>query len=190
MTQLTEDWKRKLLQYARSVIEGRYTGTAPDQANFPDWMKTNAAATFVTLKKAGQLRGCIGSLVAVTSLLSSVHENALHAAFDDYRFSPVTSAELGQLVLEISILSLPQKVSYQNPQELLKILRPGIDGVILRSGSARATFLPQVWEQLPRVEDFLGHLCRKAGLTASCWQTMHPELETYTVEAFSEEDLR
>ena len=88
--------------------------------------------------------------------------------------------------IEVSILTDPQPLSYGDADDLLKKLRPGVDGVILRSGPAGATFLPQVWDQLPNKEDFLGRLCMKAGMAADSWRTLHPEILTYQVQHFSE----
>ncbi|MDP3695676.1 MAG: AMMECR1 domain-containing protein, partial [Desulfocapsaceae bacterium] len=86
----------------------------------------------------------------------------------------------------ISILTRPHPLAYLDGGDLIAKLRPGIDGVILRLGRCSATFLPQVWEQLPQAEEFLGHLCRKAGLADTAWLDSHPEVETYQVQCFEE----
>ncbi|MBI4794027.1 MAG: AmmeMemoRadiSam system protein B [Deltaproteobacteria bacterium] len=142
--------------------------------------------TFVTLNKNGQLRGCIGSIAPVESVASGIRRNAVNAAFDDPRFQPVQRTEFSDLEIEVSILTDPKPLAYKDGKELLAKLRPGVDGVILRQGLASATFLPQVWDQLPRTEEFLGHLCRKAGLSADAWQTGRLEVLTYQVQHFSE----
>lgn len=142
--------------------------------------------TFVTLKINGQLRGCIGNLEATESVRDSVRHNAVNAAFDDYRFKPLTREEFGRVDIEISILTESRPVEYADGNELLAKLRVGIDGVILRKGSASATFLPQVWKQLPKPADFLNHLCLKAGLAASSWQQDRPGILTYQVQYFEE----
>lgn len=144
------------------------------------------SGTFVTLKIDGQLRGCIGNLEPVDSIYDSIHRNALNAAFHDYRFPELTSQELAKVEIDISILTQPQPLKYIDGSDLVAKLRPGIDGVILKLGNCSATFLPQVWEQLPRAEDFLGHLCRKAGLSPTAWQDRHPEVAIYQVQCFKE----
>lgn len=142
--------------------------------------------TFVTLHKYGQLRGCIGTIAPVESIASGIRRNAVNAAFDDPRFQPLQSKEFTDLEIEVSILTDPEPLAYNDGKELLEKLRPGVDGVILRQGLASATFLPQVWDQLPGSEEFLGHLCRKAGLSPDAWQTGRLEVLTYQVQHFSE----
>ena len=142
--------------------------------------------TFVTLKIDGHLRGCIGNLTSSDSLVSGVRRNTINAAFHDPRFSPLSASELDRVTIEISILSNPRPLSYQDAADLLKKLRPNIDGVIIRKQFASATFLPQVWEQLPEPQDFLKHLCMKAGLPADAWQHSRLEVSTYQVQYFEE----
>jgi AmmeMemoRadiSam system protein A len=144
-------------------------------------------ASFVTLTKHGQLRGCIGSLEPRRPLVLDVQENAAAAAFNDPRFPPVRLEELDDLRVEISVLSPPQPLSYDGPDDLIAKLRPGVDGVVIERGWNRATFLPQVWEKLPDPNQFLQHLCLKAYLPADAY--CHPDLDVYTygVEKFEEE---
>ncbi len=142
---------------------------------------------FVTLHKHGQLRGCIGSLSGYRSIVDGVRENAINAAFNDYRFGPVTAEELADLEIEVSILTEPQPLQYDGAEQLLTSLRPGMDGVIIHRGGASATFLPQVWEQLPEPADFLSHLCRKAGLSPQDWRQGGLEVQIYQVQYFAEE---
>jgi len=142
--------------------------------------------TFVTLKIAGHLRGCIGSLTAEESIVDGVKRNAVNAAFHDPRFSPVTVEEIEDVDIEISILTNPQPFEYIDSVDLISKLRVNVDGVILRKGRAGATFLPQVWEQLPRPENFLSHLCVKAGLSANAWENTRLEISTYQVQYFEE----
>jgi AmmeMemoRadiSam system protein A len=143
-------------------------------------------ATFVTLKINGQLRGCIGSLTATEPLSTGIRRNAINAAFHDPRFAPLSANELDQVEIEVSILTEPQLLEYQDDADLIKKLRPHIDGVIIRKGHASATFLPQVWEQLPEIKDFLAHLCMKAGLPQDAWQDPDLEISTYQVQYFEE----
>lgn len=149
----------------------------------------NQRATFVTLKKEGQLRGCIGSLTADEPLSDNVSRNALSAAFHDPRFPPLQPAEWDQIVVEVSVLTPTKPLRYESGEDLPGLLRPHIDGVVLRKGAAGATFLPQVWQQLSRPDDFLAHLCLKAGLPANAWRRGELEIETYQVDSFKEAGL-
>jgi AmmeMemoRadiSam system protein A len=146
-----------------------------------------SCGTFVTLTIDGQLRGCIGNLTANESLTTGVRRNAINAAFHDPRFSPLSASELDCVSIEVSILSEPRPLVYREASDLLKKLRPHIDGVILRKDTASATFLPQVWEQLPQPQDFLKHLCLKAGLASDAWQHSELEVSTYQVQCFVEQ---
>jgi len=140
----------------------------------------------VTLKHKGQLRGCIGNLSASETVSDGVRRNAVNAAFHDPRFSPLTLPELADIAIEVSVLTEPQPLSFTDAQDLLRQLRPTIDGVIIRQGYASATFLPQVWDQLPKKEDFLGHLCLKAGLPREAWKQGKLQVSTYQVQYFEE----
>ncbi len=142
--------------------------------------------TFVTLKIRGQLRGCIGNIAATGSIVDSVRQNAVNAAFHDPRFAPLTAAEFDEVDIEVSILTEPRPLVFSDARDLLSRLRPEKDGVIIRRGSAGATFLPQVWEQLPKPEEFLSHLCLKAGMPADAWKRPGLEVLTYQVQYFEE----
>ena len=143
--------------------------------------------TFVTLHIDGQLRGCIGSLAARESIDDSVKHNAISAAFHDPRFPQLTTEELDSVDFEVSLLSEPLPLEYRDSKDLLSKLRVNVDGVIIRKGSNSATYLPQVWEQLPRPEDFLSYLCKKAGLSSNAWKNTPLEILTYQVQYFEEE---
>lgn len=183
---LTEKQGRLLLTLARETLRYKMgEGTAPTAPSDP--ALSVQAATFVTLKKSGQLRGCIGNLAPVGPLWQGVRDNAINAALNDYRFSALTAEELPIVHLDISILSEALPLSYQDPEELRVKLRPGIDGVILRDGHRSATFLPQVWEQLSSPEQFLDHLCLKAGLPRDRWREKPLDILTYQVQCFAEE---
>ncbi len=141
------------------------------------------AACFVTLHRQGQLRGCIGSLVARQPLAQDVAENAFNAAFRDPRFPPLQSAELADLDLEISVLGTPEDLHFRTEADLIAQLRPGEDGLILEAAGHRGTFLPSVWESLPEPADFFRHLKQKAGLPMDFWSAdMH--IQRYDTEAF------
>ena len=178
---------KELLKLARRTISLELGSAVGDEPVLADPIFAQPAATFVTLKIKNQLRGCIGSLTPQGSLAENVRNNAINAAFHDFRFGPLRREELATVHIDISILTEPKELSYDRGEDLLKKLRPGVDGIILRLGSASATFLPQVWQQLPEPEQFLGHLCRKAGLSADCWRDQYPVIEVYQVRCFAEE---
>jgi len=139
-------------------------------------------ACFVTLRKDQALRGCIGSIIAHRRLIDDLIANAKSAAFSDPRFDPISPTEFeDDLVLEVSILSEPQQLSYSDYDDLLQKIRPKRDGVILQYGSYQGTFLPQVWDELPDVALFLEHLSYKAGANPGIYE-QHPDIYTYEVE--------
>jgi MEMO1 family protein len=155
-----------LLAIARGSIEQGLFNTAAIAAPIEAaWLK-QSGATFVTLTRDGELRGCIGSLEAARPLADDVAQNALGAAFRDPRFPPLTAAEWPHCKLEVSLLSASKPVHFAEEADLLAQLRPGEDGVILEADGRRATFLPQVWESVPDRRAFLCELLRKAGLPA------------------------
>lgn len=186
---LTMEERHLLLKLARQSIEAVVNHqplVKVKREEVPERLWEHGAS-FVTLTEAdGALRGCIGALEAYQPLALDVQEHAAAAAVDDYRFQPVRPAELAGLHIEISRLSRPQPLAYEGPADLIARLRPGVDGVILRDGVHRATFLPQVWEQLPEAEEFLAHLCRKMGAPASLWRTKKLEVAVYQVEEWHE----
>lgn len=175
------------MQYARQTIAYRLGLDDSPPAPPGDPVFSLELACFVTLEIGAKLRGCIGNLTPVGSLLNGVRDNALHAAFHDSRFSALSAAEFASVDLHLSILTRPEKLEYRDSDDLQRKLRPGIDGVILRDGRHGATFLPQVWDQLPDVAGFLGRLCIKAGLPEESWRHGHLEIETYQVQSFKED---
>jgi len=189
---LTNDQGQTLVQLARFIIMEKLGRTPPDkpyqalQAKLAEPCFDQVAGVFVTLTLNSRLRGCIGSLEGTTPLRKEVCCNASKAAFEDSRFQPLDVDELERVHIEVSILTPPHPLEYSSTTDLLNQLRPGVDGVILRQGISGATFLPQVWEQLPQPERFLGQLCLKAGLPEKKWQTDSLEIETYQVQSFEE----
>ena len=191
--QFSNDQGQILVKLARKTIMEKLGRKSTDlEANAlakalqDDKFKTTCG-TFVTLKIHGQLRGCIGNLTSSDSVLTGIKQNAINAAFHDPRFSPLSDDEFDQTEIEVSILTEPRPLEYRDGQDLVKKLQKDIDGVLIRKGRASATFLPQVWEQLPRPEDFLGHLCMKAGLPSDAWQDSDLEILTYQVQYFEEQ---
>jgi MEMO1 family protein len=189
---LTPEKGQVLVQLARSTLLEKFGRPLPPpeadrmRSALNDASFQVRSGTFVTLKHKGQLRGCIGSLSASDPLAEGVRRNAVNAAFHDPRFAPLTESELGQVEIEVSVLTEPQPLAFSDPEDLLRKLRANVDGVIIRQGHASATFLPQVWEQLPKKEDFLGHLCLKAGLPRDAWKRGKLEVSTYQVQYFEE----
>ncbi len=143
-------------------------------------------ASFVTLTIRGQLRGCIGALEAYQPLAEDVREHARAAALEDPRFPPVREDELSRIQIEVSRLTRPVPLKYKDAEDLLSKLRPHVDGVILKDGYRRATFLPQVWEKIPDPAAFLNNLCYKMGGSESLWRSKHLDAFTYQVEEFHE----
>lgn len=187
---LSDSDKTLLLSLARSTIEKAVNHQPVLSWNINDLSADlqRKGAAFVTLTINGQLRGCIGSLEAHQSLVEDVCEHARQAALEDYRFPPVTAAEVSKLHIEISRLTVPVPLKYENPSDLPGALQPYLDGVILKDGFRRATFLPQVWEQLPDAEEFLSHLCAKMGAPANLWKQKLLEVSIYHVEEFEEKN--
>jgi len=177
-----------LLKIARDAIKkaaSRQPLPKIDLKNLPSALEENGAS-FVTLTKNGRLRGCIGTLEAYQPLALDVQEHAVAAALEDPRFPRVLQEELQEIKIEVSILSPKTPLSYSNPDDLLQKLQPGIDGVVIQDGFRRATFLPQVWEQLPDPNQFLSHLCRKMGASADLWHQKELSIAIYHVQEFHE----
>lgn len=145
-------------------------------------------ACFVTLNRNGALRGCIGHLEPIQPLVKDVAENAYAAAFRDPRFPPLTESELKGLEIHISILSPSTQIEFSTEQDLIAKLRPGIDGLILKRGANKGTFLPSVWESLPDAASFLSQLKRKAGLATNFWSD-DIIIYRYTTDSFSDKDI-
>ena len=182
---LDEEARRRLLAVAwESIHHGLTRGAplAPDPAEFPDALRAHRAA-FVTLHHFHTLRGCIGHLEPCAPLVVDVADNAFAAAFSDPRFSRLEPWELDDLTLDISVLSLPEPMSFRDEQDLLRQLRPGVDGLILSDGRARGTFLPSVWGSLPEPRDFLTQLKGKAGLPGGYWSSTL-RVSRYHTESF------
>ena len=191
-TQLSPDERSILLRIARQAIEKAVDQEPIEPLDLPSLTAQlqAAGASFVTLTNMGELRGCIGALQAYQPLVLDVQEHAIAAAMEDYRFPPVSREEVPLLEIEISRLTPSYPLEYSNGEDLLNQLRPGVDGVILRNGIQRATFLPQVWEQVPNPEDFLTHLCLKMGAPGDLWRRQLLRVETYQVEEFREKPTK
>lgn len=186
--ELTSEEKDFLIKLARSTLEdylreGKRPVVITEQLT-PNLKKIQGC--FVTLHKNGQLRGCIGHILPQEELYNCVIDNAINAALHDPRFKPVTQDELKDITLDISVLSVPSQLDYSSPEDLLDKLRPLVDGVVLKQGWNQATYLPQVWEQIPDKKEFLSSLCAKAGLKTDCWKEKELQVYTYQALVFAE----
>jgi AmmeMemoRadiSam system protein B/AmmeMemoRadiSam system protein A len=183
---LDSSQRQQLLFLARGSILQRLQGR--NELRIPrthyDPGLSRRLASFVTLNRGGQLRGCIGSLVAHRSLLEDVAHNAVAAAFRDSRFKPLRASEYPEVELHISVLSRPAPLAVNSRQELASRLRPGVDGLVLEERGHRATYLPSVWSQLPDPDQFVGELRRKAGLPREGWSN-ETRVSIYQTEEFS-----
>ena len=143
-------------------------------------------ASFVTLRIYGELQGCIGSLEAYRPLVKDIASNAHAAAFSDPRFNSLTKDQFTHLQISISILGISEEMAFSDESDLLRQIRPGIDGLILQEGSRRGTFLPSVWESLQDKRQFLEHLKLKAGLPSDYWSD-RIRMFRYTAQSFGQE---
>lgn len=168
---LSKEQEQLLLGLAKSSIAYGLENGKPLPVKLEDYPAVFAErrATFVTLNIDGQLRGCIGMLEAVRPLAEDIAANAFSAAFRDPRFPPLQAEEFDRLEIHLSILSPSQPMAFTSEADLLRQLRPHVDGLILAEGARRGTFLPSVWDSLPQPKDFLRHLKQKAGLPGTYW---------------------
>jgi len=188
MTQLTQQDQNTLLSIARDAIERSVRKQGLAEFSFSELTPSLKAdgASFVTLTKDGSLRGCIGTLEAYQPLAKDVQEHAVAAALQDPRFPPVHPQECPLIEIEVSVLTPKVSLEYEEPQDLIEKIRPGIDGVVIQDGFRKATFLPQVWEKLPSHEEFLTHLCMKMGTQGYLWREKQLKVFLYQVQEFHE----
>ncbi|MBF0279234.1 MAG: AmmeMemoRadiSam system protein A [SAR324 cluster bacterium] len=189
-TELSSDEKRHLLKLAKkSILHGlKFGSPAEAEAKDLEGLLAEKGASFVTLHKANQLRGCIGFLEAKRPLAIDVLENAYSSAFRDSRFPPLQEKEMGGLDIKISVLSRPVPMEFGSEADLIRMLQPGIDGLILSEGNQRGTFLPSVWSDLSSPQQFLQHLKRKAGFSADYWSSAI-NVERYSTVEFGDDDV-
>ncbi|WP_457643283.1 AmmeMemoRadiSam system protein A [Persephonella sp.] len=189
LEQIPDEEGKELVKLARLAVEEYLkTGREIDLKEVPyeSWKKKGASFVTLELSPTHQLRGCIGSVLPHQPLYKDVIHNAIAAATSDPRFVPVRPEELKDIRVKVSVLSYPQKLEYTDPYDLLQKIKPFEDGLIIRYGNHQATFLPEVWEQLPEKTQFLSHLCMKAGLPSDCWLTYPLEVYVYHTKTFSE----
>jgi hypothetical protein len=182
--------RKVLLDLARGMLTRVATnaGAAGPGVNTNDLSPklSESKGCFVTLTEKGELRGCIGYILPQEALYQAVVDNARNAATRDPRFQPVRPDEVNKIKIEISVLTKPQPLSFKSPEDLLKQLEPGEDGVVLRIGPREATYLPQVWEQVPDKTQFLNSLAQKAGRAPGDWRGTNVSVSIYHAEAFGE----
>jgi AmmeMemoRadiSam system protein A len=188
VVELRDPDRELLLGLARKSVAAAVTGDpAPGLRAIvagPGLME--ARACFVTLRLGAELRGCIGQVTAREPLWLAVVQNAGRAATRDFRFPPVAAGELERLRIEISVLTPETALEFRSGDDLLRQLRPGTDGVVLRVGEKLGTFLPQVWEEVPVREQFMEHLARKAGLGPDDWRRADARVSVYQAVHFTE----
>ncbi len=178
--------KKRLLQLARGTIQMYLQKGKTLEVNESDPKLQNTEGAFVTLTDHGKLRGCIGNILSGQPLYLTVRDMAIAAATQDPRFEPVKKEELAGLTVEISVLSVPQRINDVNKIQM------GVHGVILGQGNKRGVFLPQVatetnWSR----DEFLSQLCsQKAGLSPDCWRDPRTEIYVFTAEVFSESEFQ
>ena len=185
---LSLEEQQTLLHVAREALEYGVRGKKLpplDEASLPPTL-LEQGVSFITLTIRGELRGCIGALEARQPLAQDVREHAIAAALEDPRFPQVREDELSRIQIEVSCLTRPVPLEYKDAADLLSKLRPHVDGVVLRYGFRRATFLPQVWEKIPEPAEFMDNLCYKMGVAENTWRVKHLEVLVYQVEEFHE----
>jgi len=180
----SELYGKFLLQIARNSVEKavkHHKSYSPSRSSFPEDL-FDKGASFVTLRKNNELRGCIGSILPNASIAQDVSSNAYAAALEDSRFSPISETELPQLNYSISLLSGFEKIQYNNESDLLDKIQPKIDGIVIRDGNRQGVFLPSVWNELPKKSDFFKQLKIKAGINPNYWNNRIKVYRFRTVE--------
>lgn len=185
---LDQSERRRLLSLAhRSIRHGLERGTPPRlDEEVRHGVLGKRRASFVSVRVDGELNGCIGSLEAERPLADDVVQNAFKAAFRDPRLPPLTSSQLDQAHLEVSVLSPLARLDVEGEEQLVEILRPGVDGLVLARGERRGTLLPSVWKKCPEPARFVGIVKQKAGLPVDLWDE-RIEAYRYTVDSFGDE---
>ena len=187
-THLGDEDKRFLLDLARQTLR-RLLESEPPLAplQVPPAVAENGAC-FLTLRRDGELRGCVGNVVAQEPLYLALIRNVRDAAQHDSRFHPIRLEELDALSIEVTVLNGLTPVEYRTPEELLAQLHPGEDGVVLQVGCRAATFLPQVWKMFPTKEEFMNRLSEKMGIEPAAWRA-DAGVSVFQAECFEEGDL-
>jgi len=177
----------KLTEIARRTLEAYFEGKQfeLDEETKKQFEEKKASFVTLTLNKNGDLRGCVGSLEANKELWKDIQENALNAAFKDTRFQALEKKELNKVEIEVSVLSTPERLEFENTEELLRKITNKM-GIILKKGFLSATFLPQVWNQIQSKQKFLEQLSIKAGLNKDAWKEKDAKFFYYYVDLETE----
>lgn len=175
-----------LLKLSRAALENHFGVKNHNLESLTDESMQAATGAFVSLYNKSELRGCIGHLESDLPLAKEIPYLSVESALSDHRFNPVTANELEELTIELSILTVPEELNGKTAEEKTLQILPGIHGVILQQGVRKATFLPQVWDSLPGINDFLTQLSMKAGLPATAWKDDETEFSVYEVKSFKE----
>ncbi len=188
MYSLNQRQGETLVKLARRSVECSFSGQKPEIPE-EEWLN-EARGLFVTINTypEDELRGCIGFPIPMYPLKKSVMEAATAAAFNDPRFPPLKKEELDRVIFEVSVLTTPEELKSKNENELLEMITPHKDGLILEYMGRKGLFLPQVWEHLPKKEDFLSNLCLKAGIPdTECWKKEGVKVYRFRAQVFKEE---
>jgi AmmeMemoRadiSam system protein A len=186
ITEIGAEDRRFLLDLARETLVRSTAHLPPQEVQGISEALKAWRACFVTLTHNGGLRGCVGQLISERPLFEAVMENVRRAASRDPRFPPLQPGELENIKIEITVVTEPHELSFESPEELLGLLRPHEHGVLLRLGSAIATFSPQVWEQIPDKIQFLERLSQKLGASPGAWRNKQACISVFQAEWFEE----
>ena len=170
LTSAELDLLREVAQRSVTALVRDRVRFDPHPVDYPPALRA-PGAVFVTLRRRGALRGCIGMMAPELPLVRATADRARAAAVSDPRFAPVDPSELADLQVEVSVLTPMEPFTVGGYDELVRVLRPGVDGLLVEAGAHRATFLPSVWDELPDAREFVAQLWRKAGLPPGSWPT-------------------
>ena len=187
LLELKKEQGRVLIELARQAIEKIWNGSFPVKEHKEPWLQKDGAV-FVTLMMDGELRGCVGSTEAYRPLKEDIETNAVAAAFNDSRFSPLEKDDWPRVNVEVSYLSKTEKMKFGSEEEAVSQLRPNLDGLIFQCGSRKSTFLPQVWGKLPKPITFFRELKQKAGFRPDFWSE-EISLYRYSVQKWCETEF-
>jgi hypothetical protein len=183
---LSEEDGKFLLKVARGTIEKFVNNEVAEKPKeYPESLNAELGV-FCTINKKGKLRGCIGLPYPVMSLINAIISAACSVC-EDPRFKKLSKNELGDIKIEISVLTEPKLVEVEKQDDYLKKIEPGKHGLILQYGPYSGLFLPQVWEEIPDKEEFLDNLCLKAGITQGMWKEKGVKLYSFEAQIFEEE---
>lgn len=189
LQEFSKQYKKNLIQIVhtslRKAVED-HKKHSPSRQSYPEDV-FDRGASFITLYKNGELRGCIGSILPTISIAQDIADNTYAAALEDKRFSPVRIEELSEITYTISLLSGFEEIRYHDEKDLLQKIIENIDGIVIRDGNRQGVFLPSVWEQLPDKEEFFKHLKIKAGMNPNYWNNRIKVYRFRTVEIKNED---